>query len=357
MSSRPRLLELERGWDGRLSPGAGIPDPRPAPSSPVLKPSPKRRSPTRRVLADSPYAKSAARQRPVSSPSQRAVVGSTEETDILLKIQERETLLAELRRLLSREGVALSEAGELCLALRRLSLEVVLAVLEWQGRRSRSEAFLFRGSSYLLKLHSDLDMLEDHPALLDSLNTGSARSNPFLLRRLDDRGLIDGGIIDSEASGLSSSDLARYLVAENAVYQEVLAAEGKSKSPGQGPPSASERNGTPSSPPLSSPDVPPFPLGTSSGDRSGGRRRRRKRRLSPGLRAKRARVRVLLSDVEELRGKREEVDERVALLQSELRLIEAKRRNLEAKRVAAIDMRKETSAYKLGLDVCSRLHV
>ena len=73
--------------------------------------------------------------------------------------------------------------------------------------------------------------------------------------------------------------------------------------------------------------------------------------MSFNLRAKKSRVRRLLGDVEELRGKQMEVDERIALLQSEIRLTEAKRRSMEAKRAAAVEMRRESLAYKLGLDV------
>ena len=359
-ASRPSLLELERGWDGRLSPTASIPEPGRPPSSPVLRPSHRRRSPAA-VLADSPYAWSSSLLRPNSSPG-RVVGGrgkgvwesgaTADEEEILLKVQARETLLKELRRLLAAGDSAVAEASDLCRALRHLSLEVALAVQGWQAKKPRSESFLFNGASYLHKLHSDMDILDQHPPLLRALGIESARSNPFLLRRVDGRGVLAGGIIDAEASGLGSADLARFVVAENAVLREVAEWEARSQPSHTVSTNTDTPQRMPSSPSWSTSPNPMLSAHEkpSSSGRSK-RRRRRKKRLSFSLRAKKSRVRRLLSDVEELRGKREEVDERVALLQSELRLSEARRRSLEAKRVAAVEMRKESLAYKLGLDV------
>ena len=358
-ASRPSVRERERDWDGRLSPTAAIPEPGRPPSSPVLRPSPRRRSPAA-VLADSPYALSSSLLRPSSSPGRVAGRGgregresarAAEEKELLLRVQARETLLRELGKLLEAGDAAVPEACDLCRAVRLLSLEIVLAVQDWQARLTRPEAFLFNGANYLLKLHADMDSLDGHPALLRALGIGSARSNPFLLRRIDDRGIADGGSIDAVASGLSSADLARYVVAEKVLLREVV------NKPSQA--TASPDVDRPLTA-LFSPSGSPSPSRNClSGEKPSAsekakRRQRRKKRLSFSMRAKKSRVRRLLSDVEELRGKQQEVDERVALLQSELRLAEAKRKSLEAKRVAAVDMRKESVAYKLGLDVYFR---
>jgi hypothetical protein len=167
----------------------------------------------------------------------------------LHKIIVRENLINEIKKLIQHQNdidAARSEVSELVKAIRYESLDIVDDISLWKSNQSFSREFLYRGDNYLVKMHSDLDFLDDY----DEFNFGfPITGNPFVFpycggrqlpehMRFSDRSMNAGA--GSSSSGFVTSkkrmeddilvdgiEVSRLQISDNIIREEVANREHK----------------------------------------------------------------------------------------------------------------------------------
>lgn len=359
--------EMEKLWDGRIVSPGNIPDYRThgrhSPEYHVVKRTPSPTNSGSPPLEDRKYVYASSILRPPSRSgvSSRESPKSTfeasfeattstpygdKDAEILQRILVRETMLSELHNTTRTDDLNVSLARDLVSAIRHLSLDIALKIGDWQQERDYTEAFLYNGTSYLLKLHEDLSFLDGFPSLSQALGC-SAVSNPFCLRRIDGRGLRDGGAIDAQESQIDTAELTKFLRAEAIISRELETTDRaflQTRSLAVLPTTlrAAVLEERPRTADGDTGDAADTKLVAGS---------KKKKKTPASIKQKKTRIKSLLVEMEELKEDYARIQEQIVLLESERNLTMTRRNALETRRKEALEFRKESQASKLALDV------
>jgi hypothetical protein len=136
---------------------------------------------------------------------------------VLKAIEVREAHCHRLR-MLTREDAGLNaedtrrEILATLAAIQEASVEAVEDILTWRRALSLPKPFLWEASNYLLKMESDLEWIDQHPAVSSHIPHIQAIHNPLLLEnRSDGR---------NAHNSLSQLDVRRLLAAESVIVEE-----------------------------------------------------------------------------------------------------------------------------------------
>lgn len=215
---------------------------------------------------------------------------------------------------------------------------------------------------------SDLVFLESNPAIIQAIGC-SAISNPFLLHRVQNISLQDGGALSLEQPRFDSVEVNKFIRAESIISREMfqsspldhtnelsLQSQTCDLKESISFPSFITHKSHSDEQAMNSDDHIVRLSNTQELPRNGREKRKSIRRTkkpkkSARSKAKKSRIKALLVQVEELRTAHDALLRDVGMQESELHLLMTRKTAAEVKRKEALEFKTEAHAYRISVEV------